>query len=121
MAIEFRRVEPKWPPDSEVQDLPRRGRQIREPQQFQTAPVTRPAVGQGGFAERIAGEYRRADLGNPEKLERMVRESARELVAGNTALAAGLSEQQKEHITEFLSADPSMRKQLEQYLAKVLK
>lgn len=121
MAIEFGRIEPKWPPDSEVQDLPRLGRQIREPQQFQTAAVTRPAAGQGGFAERIASEYRKADLGNPEKLERLVRESARELVAGNTLLAAGLSEQQRDEITGFLSADPSIRKQLEQYLAKVLK
>ena len=121
MAIEFPKFEPKWPPDPEVQDQTRRGRQIRETREFRPIAADRSSVAQSSFADRIAGEFRRADLANPEKLDRMVRSSVREMVASNTSVAAAMTEAQKEYVAEFLSGDPAVRKGVEQYLGKVLK
>jgi len=115
MAIEFGRTGPRWPVDLRLHDEPARGPATskRTGRSVETAPPN-PAL-------RAAAEYSRSDLARPDRLEAMLRSSARELVERNAGAARMLSDGQKDQVVERLAGDPVMRKRLEQYLSKVLK
>jgi hypothetical protein len=68
----------------------------------------------------VVTQFKQEALEDPNKLEVMVRACASELVDGGQHSAGPLSSADKQALTDFLSADPLFRRQIETYLRKVL-
>jgi hypothetical protein len=62
----------------------------------------------------------KAELQDPEKLKAMVRASAAELVEQGQNVTGPLSAAQKESLVDFLTGDPIIGRQLENYVRKAL-
>ena len=62
----------------------------------------------------------KAALDDPKKLEGIVRASVSELVEQGQNVTGPLSPAQKQNLVDFLSEDPSFRRQVESYLRKAL-
>ncbi|HZQ96079.1 MAG TPA: hypothetical protein VFA67_13775 [Candidatus Sulfotelmatobacter sp.] len=62
----------------------------------------------------------KAELEDPEKLKAIVRASAAELVDQGQNITGPLSPAQKESIVDFLTSDPIIGRQLENYVRKAL-
>lgn len=81
---------------------------------------------QAGSAESAHSSFRfvaqssKADLQDPEKLDLMLRASVSELIDSAQSVTGPLSGSQKTSLLEFLSGDPTVRRQIETYLRKVL-
>jgi hypothetical protein len=73
---------------------------------------------QAGLA--IVAGHSKADLQDPEKLEKMVRASVSELIDNAQNVTGPLADSQKASLLEFLSGDPAVRRDIETYLRKVL-
>jgi hypothetical protein len=69
----------------------------------------------------VAARFTRADLNNPQAVDTMVRETVGELVQTQWAGKANLSPADEQNLVNFMSADPTVRKQVERWLDKVLK
>ena len=61
----------------------------------------------------------KASLEVPEKLDAMVRQCISELVESGQQTTGPLSKADKQTLTDFLSQDPLIRRQVESYLRKV--
>jgi hypothetical protein len=68
----------------------------------------------------VVSQFSKSALEDPAKLETMVRACASELIDSTQGVAANLSPVDKQALAEFLSADPLLRAQIENYLRKVL-
>lgn len=62
----------------------------------------------------------KAALDDPQKLEGIVRASVSELVEQGQNVTGPLTAAQKQNLVDFLSEDPSFRRQVESYLRKAL-
>ena len=62
----------------------------------------------------------KAALDDPQKLEGIVRASVSELVEQQQNVTGPLTAAQKQNLVDFLSEDPSFRRQVESYLRKAL-
>lgn len=61
----------------------------------------------------------KAALDVPEQLDAILRQCVSELVESGEEATGPLSKADKQHLTDFLSQDPFVRRQLESYLRKV--
>ena len=61
----------------------------------------------------------KAALDVPEQLDAILRQCVSELVESGEESTGPLSKADKQHLTDFLSQDPFIRRQLETYLRKV--
>ncbi|HEX2600033.1 MAG TPA: hypothetical protein VHL05_14740 [Terriglobales bacterium] len=68
----------------------------------------------------VISQFSKSALEDPDKLEEMMRACVTELIESQPNLASSLGTADKKTITEFLSADPMVRRELESYLRKVL-
>lgn len=68
----------------------------------------------------VISQFKRSELEDPKKLDSMVRACVSELVESEQHLTGPLSAADKQALTDFLSSDPLMRRQIETYLRKVL-
>lgn len=68
----------------------------------------------------VVGQYRKADLKDPDKLEAMIQGSVKELIDLGLGGQASLSDTQKAQIGDFIGSDPIMRRQIEKYLERML-
>jgi hypothetical protein len=62
----------------------------------------------------------KAALDDPQKLEGIVRASVSELVEQGQNVTGPLTPAQKQNLVDFLSEDPTFRRQVESYLRKAL-
>jgi hypothetical protein len=69
---------------------------------------------------RVAGDFTRAALQDPAKLDYMVRASVSELIDSGVAVTGSLAASQKGMLVDFLSGDPLVRQHIQNYLRKVL-
>ncbi len=69
---------------------------------------------------RVEASFDKSALADPEKLKLMVRACASELIDSGSTVAGQLSAAQKQSLQDFLSEDPLIRAQIENYLRKVL-
>jgi len=68
----------------------------------------------------VVSQFRRAALQNPAEREAMVRACVSEMVDSGQKETGPLSGAEKESLVDFLSADPLVRSQIENYLERVL-
>ena len=68
----------------------------------------------------VVSQFSRAALEDPAKRQAMVRACVSELIESHQNLTGSLSGAGKESLVDFLSADPLVRGQIENYLQKVL-
>jgi hypothetical protein len=73
---------------------------------------------QAGFS--FVAQHSKAELQDPEKLDQMVRASVSELIDSAQSVTGPLATSQKSSLLEFLSGDPTVRREIETYLRKVL-
>jgi hypothetical protein len=73
-----------------------------------------------GTVSGTLAQFGRAALGDPAKLDEMVRASVSDLIDAGQIVTGQLTGAQKQSLTDFLSGDPLMRQQIETYLRKVL-
>jgi hypothetical protein len=66
------------------------------------------------------GQFSKAELHDPDKLDGMVRASVSELIDSSQNFTGPLSPAEKQSLLDFLSQDPFVRRQVESYLRKVL-
>ena len=66
------------------------------------------------------GQFSKAELQDPDKLDGMVRASLSELIDSSQNFTGPLSPAEKQSLVDFLSQDPIVRRQVEGYLRKVL-
>lgn len=81
---------------------------------------THEAVGTATPALASLANCSKAELEDPEKLKAIVRASAAELVDQGQNVTGPLSPAQKESIVDFLTSDPIIGRQLENYVRKAL-
>jgi hypothetical protein len=82
----------------------------------ETAPAGETSV--SGPA-KVRAEFRRSDLTDPVKADRMVKLSVNELV-GSDPSASKLSGPQRQKLAEWMEQDPVLRGKILNYLEKVL-
>jgi hypothetical protein len=80
-----------------------------------TPPSSQPAAAPG--LPGVVSEFRLADLKNPERLEQVLRSSIDEMLSKDPRR---LTSHQKTVIADWMQNDPTIRRQLEKYLEKVL-
>jgi hypothetical protein len=68
----------------------------------------------------VVGQFSKAALDDPAKLETIVRACVVELIDSTQGVTGALSAVDKQAMAEFLSTDPLLRGQIESYLRKVL-
>ena len=68
----------------------------------------------------VVGQFSKAELQDPEKLDGMVRASVSELIDSSQGLTGPLSAAEKQSLVDFLSQDPLVRRQVESYLRKAV-
>jgi|KBSMisStandDraft_5_1062788.scaffolds.fasta_scaffold57243_6 hypothetical protein len=73
---------------------------------------------QAGFS--FVSQHSKAELQDPKKLDQMVRASVSELIDSSQSATGPLANSQKASLLEFLSGDPTIRREIETYLRKVL-
>ena len=66
----------------------------------------------------ITAQFRKADLRDPAKLELLIRGCADELIASARDITGPISDAQRASLVDFMSADPTLRRQIERYLEK---
>lgn len=83
---------------------------------------TRSKIQQTGSTQPfgVISQFDKHALEDPAKLEVMTRACVSELIDSHPNLASALGKADKEAITDFLSADPTVRREIESYLRKVL-
>ena len=82
--------------------------------------ATPPSTGQTAPSSGLPGvvsEYRLADLKSPERLEQVLRSSIDEMLSKDPRR---LTSHQKLVVGDWMQNDPTIRRQLEKYLEKVL-
>ncbi|MGC2194504.1 MAG: hypothetical protein WA628_07500 [Terriglobales bacterium] len=77
------------------------------------AEVTGPSLG-------VVTQFHKTALEDPAKLDTMVRASVSELIDSGQNITGHLSGVEKQSLVDFLSADPVVRRQVENYLRKAL-
>jgi len=65
-------------------------------------------------------QFSRSSLEDPEKRQAMVRACVSELIDSDRTVTGPLSDAEKQSLLDFLSSDPLLRNQIENYLQKVL-
>ena len=68
----------------------------------------------------FVAQHSKAELQDPAKLDQMVRASVSELIDSAQSTTGPLANSQKASLLEFLSGDPTIRREIETYLRKVL-
>lgn len=66
------------------------------------------------------GQFSKAELQDPDKLDGLVRASVSELIDSFQSFTGPLSAPEKQSLVDFLSQDPIVRRQVESYLRKVV-
>ncbi len=69
---------------------------------------------------KSVAQFSKGELQDPERLDHMVRASVSELIDAAQNVTGPLSGPEKSSLLEFLSGDPTFRRQVENYLRKVL-
>ncbi len=108
--------DPYVAPEDQAVDGKRDGRFNEATSKVQSSDLSRPTPTNLG----VVAKLQKAVLDDPAKLDSAVRASVSELIDANQNVTGSLSDQQKQTLVDFLSADPVMRRQVETYLRKAL-
>ena len=74
----------------------------------------------GGKPLSVVSQFSKSALEDPAKLDTMVRACVSELIDSTQGVTGNLSPVDKQALAEFLSTDPLLRGQIENYLRKVV-
>ena len=85
------------------------------------AETSSSAAVSGGGLTGTTPQFRKADLQDKDKLESLIRGSVGELIDSKAGLTGQLADSQKAVLVDFMSGDPTIRRQIERYMEKVLK
>jgi hypothetical protein len=69
---------------------------------------------------QVIAQFDKSALSDPHKVNTMIRACASELIDSGQTVTGPLSTSDKQVLSDFLSADPCFRQQVETYLQKVL-
>ena len=117
--MEIKRPGPGFPGFDPLRDTREAG-QKKETEFATKMSATPPSAGQTASPSGLPGvvsEFRLVDLKNPERLEQVLRSSIDEMLNKDPRR---LSSHQKAVIGDWMQTDPTIRRQLEKYLEKVL-
>jgi hypothetical protein len=69
---------------------------------------------------QVITQFDKSALSDPQKVDTMIRACASELIDSGQNVTGPMSTADKQALSDFLSADPCFRQQVETYLQKVL-
>ena len=69
---------------------------------------------------QVVSQFDKSALSDPQKVDTMIRACASELIDSGQKVTGPLSRADQQVLSDFLSADPCFRQQVETYLQKVL-